>query len=63
MWALADLGDGAEMAIPAVLAPPALAKEAVQALRREAPPETLVLEGSGCEEAGEVQPLVAVIQV
>jgi hypothetical protein len=30
MWALADLGDGAEVAIPAVLAPPALAKEAVR---------------------------------
>jgi hypothetical protein len=56
MWALADLGDGAEVAIPAVLAPPALAKEAVRALQREAPLETQVLEGLGDEEAGEVQP-------
>lgn len=56
MWALADLGDGAEMAIRAVLAPPALAKEAVPALRHEAQSETRVLAGSGCEEAGEVQP-------
>jgi hypothetical protein len=56
MWASAALGDGAEVAIRAVLAPPALAKEAVQALQHEAKSVARVLAGLGCEEAAEVQP-------
>lgn len=61
MSASAAQGDGAEVAIRAVLAPPALAKEAVQALQHEAKPVAQVSAGLGCEEAAEVQPLVVVV--